>query len=134
MRALVNEVLVELVDVQEGCRVSEAVPKQQTHQAGIGDAVTLHEVLVEEQVHILLENARTQHLVGQDHLRQTTAPEIVLESRRHPALGGAGVGLVLQPPKAQELLEGEGEYLIGGRFDREARWRCHETGGARRSR
>src|SRR5690606_24947818 len=87
----------------------------------------IHQVLVENEVYVLLENAGAQGRLRQDDLREPARGQIVLQSRRHAALGRARVGLVLEIPEGQELRKRQGEDFernasaaeAGGQFARE---------------
>ena len=84
--ALGFEVLIELVGIKQGRRVPETVTEEQPQELGVRDGVPLHQVLVEHQIHIFLEDASAQGLLRQDHFRKPAGLQVIVQRGHHPAL------------------------------------------------
>ncbi len=106
-------VAVQLAHVDERGRIPECEPQQFADQGLVAHAVALDHIPVEHERGVFAEDQRTQGLLGEHHLRETTPPQILLERPAHDTLAVGVRPLPDDAPKLQNLGEAEREHLQG---------------------
>ncbi|MEK7296786.1 MAG: hypothetical protein AAB069_02680 [Planctomycetota bacterium] len=89
------------------------MPQQLAHQLLVAHAISFNHVPIEHQRRILLQNQRSQRLIGQHDFRETAAVQIRLQFMAKEALIIGAMRHNLDTPERQILPEREREHFPG---------------------